>query len=148
MPRDSGSGSWPDDALSAKLHQMLPPELRPYFEGSGSLMIGGHTHSAGASEIAGQSGGDSMAVDDALAFEKTLARIRQRYALYFYLPEGVKPGEQHAIEVELSDAARRRYPGAQVRYRRSYMAPNASDDAGDNEPTLVSVPIIHLRASL
>lgn len=86
-----------------------------------------------------------MAVDDASAFEKTLARIRQRYALYFYLPEGVKPSEQHAIEVELSDAARRRYPGAQVRYRRSYMAPNGSDDSGDNEPTLVSVPAGDLR---
>jgi len=147
-PRDDGFGSWPDDALSARLHEMVPPELRPYFDGSRSLTISGRTRSAGTSEIAGQSGGDSMAVDDASAFEKTLARIRQRYALYFYLPEGVKPGEQHALAVELSDAARRRYPGAQVRYRRSYMAPNGSDDSGDNEPTLVSLPRSRLLASV
>lgn len=147
VPRDGGSGSWPDDALSARLHEMIPPELRPYFDGSAPLMIGGHTRSAGTSEIAGQSGGDSMAVDDASAFENTLARIRQRYALYFYLPEGVKPGEERAIEVQLSDAARRRYPGAQVRYRRSYVAPNGSDDSGDNEPMRVSLPRTDLRAS-
>jgi VWFA-related protein len=149
IPRDAGSsGSWADDALSARLHQMLPPELRPYFDGSAPMMMGAHTRSAGTSEIAGQAGGDSMAVDDASAFEKTLARIRQRYALYFYLPEGVKPGEQHAIQVELSDAARQRYPGGQVRYRRSYVAPNGSDDSGDNEPTLVSLPVSHLRSNV
>jgi hypothetical protein len=38
-----------------------------------------------------QSGGDSMAVDDTSAFENTLRRIRERYALYFYLPEGTQP---------------------------------------------------------
>lgn len=139
-PGDNESSSWPDDALSARLHKMVPPELRPYFDGSGSLTIGGRTRSAGTSEIAGESGGDSMPVNDAKAFEDTLARIRQRYALYFYLPESVKPGAVHAIEVELSEAAHRRYPGAQVRYRRSYVAPNGADESGETEPTLVSVP--------
>jgi VWFA-related protein len=145
MPRDDGSGSWPDDALSARLHEMLRPELRPYFDGSAPMMMGGRTRSAGTSGIADKSGGDSIAVDHASAFQDTLDRLRQRYGLYFYLPEGVKPGEERAIEVELSDAARRRYPGAQVRYRRSYLAPNASDDSGDNEPTLVSLPRTDLR---
>ena len=55
-----------------------------------------------------------------------MARVRERYALYFYLPEGVLPGEERAIEVELSDAARRRNPGAEVHYRRIYLAPNGS----------------------
>ena len=70
-----------------------------------------------------------MSVDEASAFEDTLARIRERYALYFYLPEGVKPGEERAVEVELSAAARQRFPGAEVRYRRSYLAPNGSGDS-------------------
>ena len=52
-----------------------------------------------------------MAVDQASAFEQTLARIRERYALYFYLPDGMQPGEEHSVEVLLTDAARRRYPG-------------------------------------
>jgi VWFA-related protein len=104
-------------------------------------LIGPRTRSAGTSAIARQSGGDSMAVEDASAFENTLARIRERYALYFYLPEGVKPGDKRAIEVELSDAARRRYPGAEVRYRRSYLAPNGSSDSEDTQPTWVSLPV-------
>ena len=69
-----------------------------------------------------------MAVDQASAFEQTLARIRERYALYFYLPEGMQPGEERSVEVLLTDAARRRYPGAEVRYRRSYLAPNGAND--------------------
>ncbi len=51
-----------------------------------------------------------MAVDQASAFEQTLERIRERYALYFYLPEGMQPGEEHSVEVLLTDAARRRLP--------------------------------------
>ena len=35
-----------------------------------------------------------MAVDQASAFEQTLARIRERYALYFYLPDGMQPGDR------------------------------------------------------
>jgi VWFA-related protein len=94
----------------------------------GSYPRGPRTQSAGTSQIANQSGGDSMAVDQASAFEQTLARIRERYALYFYLPEGMQAGEERSVEVSLTDAARRRYPGAQVRYRRSYLAPNGANE--------------------
>jgi VWFA-related protein len=94
----------------------------------GSYSRGPRTQSAGTSQIANQSGGDSMAVDQASAFEQTLARIRERYALYFYLPEGMQAGEERSVEVSLTDAARRRYPGAQVRYRRSYLAPNGANE--------------------
>jgi VWFA-related protein len=95
--------------------------------GFGSYPRGPRTQSAGTSQIANQSGGDSMAVDQASAFQQTLARIRERYALYFYLPEGMQGGEERPVEVVLTDAARRRYPGAEVRYRRSYLAPGAND---------------------
>jgi hypothetical protein len=99
-----------------------------------------HTQSAGTSQIANQSGGDSMAVDQAAAFEQTLERIRERYALYFYLPEGMQPGEEHSVEVSLTDAARRRYHGAEVRYRRSYLAPNAANDTEHPRP----IRLMHL----
>ena len=150
----TGSASQPDNGpLARQWRDMIPRELRPYFDGSAPIMIGPqHTHSAGTSEIARQSGGDSMPVEGASALENTLARIRERYALYFYLPEGVKPGDERAIEVELSEAARRRYPGAEVRYRRSYLAPNgpdkssgdspdkSSNDSDDAAPILISLP--------
>jgi VWFA-related protein len=145
MPRDGGTDSWPEvDELWQELRDrgLLPRGLGPFGGAGGSApwTIGSRTRSAGTSEIARQSGGDSMAVEDASAFADTLARIRERYALYFYLPEGVKPGEERAIEVELSDAARQHYPGAEVRYRRSYLAPNGSNDSEDPGPIRVSLP--------
>jgi VWFA-related protein len=107
----------------------------PFGGGAAPGIFGPRTRSAGTSAIARRSGGDSVAVEEASAFEKTLSRIRERYALYFYLPEGVKPGDERAIEVDLSDAARQRHPGAEVRYRRSYLAPNGSHDSQDSEDT-------------
>ena len=65
-----------------------------------------------------------MPVDDASALETTLERIRQRYALHFNVPPDVKAGEQRNIEVALADNIRRRYPDADVRYRRVYFAPS------------------------
>uniref|UniRef100_Q029H1 von Willebrand factor, type A n=1 Tax=Solibacter usitatus (strain Ellin6076) TaxID=234267 RepID=Q029H1_SOLUE len=103
--------------------------------GLGSYPRGPRTQSAGTSQIANQSGGDSMAVDQASAFQRTLARIRERYALYFYLPAGMQAGEERSVEVLLTDAARRRYPRAEVRYRRSYLAPNGSNDREKARPT-------------
>jgi hypothetical protein len=99
----------------------------------GPVRIGGRTQSAGTAEIAQRSGGDSMRVNEASAFETTLARIRQRYALHFYLPDGAQPGEERSVEVELAGAARRRYPDAQVRYRRVYLTPGSL-----GEPTVAS----------
>ncbi|HYO81937.1 MAG TPA: VWA domain-containing protein [Bryobacteraceae bacterium] len=91
--------------------------------GPGSRFPGGgismpRTQSAGTARIARESGGDSMRVDEAQALDTTLLRLRQRYALHFSLPEGVKPGDERDIEVELTAAAQRRHPGAEVRFRR------------------------------
>ena len=128
-----GTRSLPSDERLRELFGDILPR------GFGSLPgVGPRTRSAGTSTIAQQSGGDSMDVEDASAFEKTLARIRERYALYFYLPEGAKLGDERAIEVELSDAARQRYPGAEVRYR----SPNGSKDSEETGPTWVSLPRI------
>jgi VWFA-related protein len=118
----TGTGNWhqvyDDDRPRDFFGYRIPP-------GYGSLpRRGPRTQSAGTSQIADQSGGDSMSVDQGSAFEHTLARIRERYALYFYLPDGVAPAGANSVDVELSDAARRRYPRAEVRYRRSYLAPN------------------------
>jgi VWFA-related protein len=102
---------------------------------TGPVMTRSRTKSAGTSEIARASGGDSMPVNDASALETTLSRIRQRYALYFYLPDGVKPGQERNIEVALTDAARQRYSGSEVRYRRVYVAPGGSHEP---EPTVIT----------
>ena len=107
---------------------------------SPGMSRGPRTQSAGTAEIARESGGDSMSVDDAYALQDTLTRIRQRYALYFSLPPGVRSGDERAIEVSLSDAAIRRYSDADVRYRRVYIASADSNAAPGSapEPTIIT----------
>jgi len=96
---------------------------------------GGDRHqSAGTAEIARDSGGDSMSVNDSSALEDTLERLRQRYTLYFSLPDGVQPGQERNIEVDLAPEARRRFSDAEVRYRRAYMSPS-NRDAGPSKIT-------------
>jgi VWFA-related protein len=94
----------------------------------GGGMGGAHTQSAGTAEIAHESGGDSMSVNDASALEETLARLRQRYTLYFNLPDGVKPGDERNIEVALTPSAGRRHTDAEVRYRRVSQGPGSGTD--------------------
>jgi VWFA-related protein len=101
-------------------------------------------HSAGTSEIARDSGGDSMSVNDASALEETLERLRQRYTLYFSLPEGLRPGDEDDVRVELAPQARARFSDAEVHYRRTHMAPSDNDarttDADDDRPHLSRRP--------
>lgn len=118
---DAMHTSWPGGSLGGPLGGIILGRRGGYGR-RGPVMMS-RTQSAGTAEIAQRSGGDSLPVDHASALETTLTRIRQRYALHFYLPEGVRPGEERGIEVELADTARRRFPGAEVRYRRVYMTP-------------------------
>lgn len=108
------------------------------YPGGGGM--GNPMQSAGTAEIARESGGDSMDVSNASALEDTLERLRERYALHFYLPEGVKPGQERQIEVALSPYAQKRYPYAEVRYRRTYMAPEGTGSvpSSDSEPVQVT----------
>ena len=84
---------------------------------------GSRTHSAGTAEIARDSGGDSMPVDDGYALESTLSRLRHRYALHFLIPADARSAQQRNIEVALAEDARRRYPDADIRFRHTYVTP-------------------------
>lgn len=94
-------------------------------------MGGGYdpSHSAGTAEIAADTGGDTMRVDDAGSLQDTLSRLRQRYALYFYLPEGSKEAEDRNIQVDLAQNARIRYAQAEIRYRHTSMNSNGVQNA-------------------
>lgn len=98
----------------------------------------GGTQSAGIREVASRTGGDTIQIDDASAFETTLARIRQRYALYFTVPDGARAGQERTISVELAGTARRRYANADVRYRRTYVVPEGA--ASDGSVTVSQTP--------
>lgn len=109
--------------------------------GGGPVILGsGRLKSAGTRTIAEESGGDAMSVDQASALEDTLRRLRQRYALHFYLPDGVKEGEQRDLRIDLTTAAQRRYPDAQVRYRGNYVAQqsNNSTPSEEQQPATVT----------
>jgi VWFA-related protein len=124
-PWPGGGGRYPGGGgpLGGPLGGIILGRRGPYGGRGPSGPIGPRTQSAGTAQIARDSGGDSMPVDDASSLETTFARIRERYALHFHLPASVKAGEEQNIEVRLADAARSRYPDAQVRYRRVYLAP-------------------------
>jgi hypothetical protein len=107
-PWPGGGGNWPGGG-----------------GGNGPVIVTRNTESARTDEVARASGGDVINVDRAAAFETTLARLRQRYALYFNLPPDAREGQQRWVEVELAPGAARRYPNADVRYRRTYV-PTAS----------------------
>jgi VWFA-related protein len=143
LPGGSSGGTWPGTGpLGGPLGGIILGRRGPGGrQGPGTR--GPHTQSAGTAEIARRSGGDNMPVDDASALETTLARIRQRYALHFSLPQGAKPGQERAIEVELAAAVRQRYPDAEVRYRRAYLVPTSMADASSmagTEPTVITRP--------
>lgn len=115
------------------------------FPGGGPVVLGRRgpggygmdpSHSAGTAEIARDSGGDVMRVDDASALEDTLMRLRQRYALYFYMPEGVTSSDRQTLQVDLSQETRLRYPDAEIHYRRVYMTgSSAGERSGPAEVT-------------
>jgi Mg-chelatase subunit ChlD len=126
-------GGYPGGGLGGPLGGINLGRRGPLGGGGGPVIGRAHTQSAGTAEIARQSGGDSMRVDDASALRDTLERIRQRYALHFHLPPGATPGQERSIEVQLSADARRRYPDAEVRFRQKYLAPE-----GGSGPVQVS----------
>ena len=109
---------------------------QPY-PGGGQQGGGGrsHTQSAGTAEIARASGGDDYSIDEGSALETTLNRLRQRYALHFN-GDSAKSGQHLAIDVQLSGAAARRYPDAELRFRRVYLGSGAPS----NDPISVSKP--------
>jgi len=102
-----------------------------YPQGGNGPYGGGNarTKSAGTPEIARASGGDDFSVDDAGALETTLNRLRQRYALHFNSPDAPR-----SIDVQLTEAAARRYPNAELRFRRV----SSGNEPSPREPLSVS----------
>ncbi len=105
--------------------------------GGGSRLPGGVTmggadpsHSAGTADIAKDSGGDVMEVDGASAFQDTLERLRQRYALYFYWPPGAAKPQERLVTLALSRSAGTEHGQAEVRYRRAYLGVASGRSSG------------------
>ncbi|MBY0506415.1 MAG: VWA domain-containing protein [Bryobacteraceae bacterium] len=75
--------------------------------------------------VAQRTGGEAFRAERAgEAFAPLIARLRTRYSLAFAMPPDAKPGVFRRLRVELSPAAKRRYPKAQIRTRAGYQAGN------------------------
>ena len=71
--------------------------------------------------IAASAGGELIeSTSPGEAFGAMIDRIRKRYRLDYRTPPG-RAGEIRAIEVTLSAAAKRKFPGAEVRARKGYV---------------------------
>jgi VWFA-related protein len=136
-------GGWPPSGggMGGPLGGIILGRRGPYGGSrypSGPVMYP-RTRSAGTAEMSRRSGGESLRVDDAGALETTLTRLRQRYAMHFSLPEGVKPGQERDIEVQLTAAALKRYPDAQVRFSRVNLGQSdAAPISSSEDPVVIS----------
>ena len=77
----------------------------------------------GIRDFAAETGGDTLDTRDAAeGVREMLNRLRMRYSLYYALPS-CQPGERRPIRVELTAEAAAGHPGAIVRARTGYFAP-------------------------
>ena len=85
-------------------------------------------------------GGHTMRVGDASALQDTLSCLRQRYALYLYLPQGVKSAGY--VRVDLAQQALIMYATADIRYRHAPISGNGQPlSAGPTRVTRAPAPI-------
>jgi len=75
----------------------------------------------GMEGVADKTGGDTLKAGNAGEdFREMMRRIRQRYSLYYAMPQG-RPGEPRMVRVELSSEALSRYPNGRVRAPKGYV---------------------------
>src|SRR5581483_11568901 len=57
----------------------------------------------------------------------------------FAVPAGVRAGDEREIALDLAESPLRRYPGAEVHYRRNYYAPTGAGNApASSTPAVIS----------
>lgn len=98
------------------------PEIMPIGVGGGPEPDGPLYRISNPFHIAAATGGDTVSFLDPKDPQDLLSRLRQRYILWFRQPEGLEPGQQRSISVELSPDARQLYPDAVVQARSGYVA--------------------------
>jgi len=73
--------------------------------------------------IADETGGEVInGADPGAAFQEIVARMRERYTLYYAMP-AAKAGQRRSVTVALSTDALARFPGARTSARKNYIVP-------------------------
>jgi VWFA-related protein len=84
---------------------------------------------AGVRGIAAKTGGDFIpSGDPAAGFQESMRRIRNRYTIYYAMPEA-KPKTQRTVRVELTSQAAKQHSKAKVRARTGYFTPDEGPSA-------------------
>jgi VWFA-related protein len=84
---------------------------------------------AGVRGIAAKTGGDFIpSGDPAAGFQESMRRIRNRYTLYYAMPEA-KPKTRRTVRVELTSQAAKQHSKAKVRARTGYFTPDEANSA-------------------
>ncbi len=104
--------------VALHLIQIRPKRLPPLVFGTLPPRVSNPRH------IAEATGGEAIVSKiDSLqqAIPGLFDRIQSSYSMYYRAPQA-KPGEQRRITVDLSDAAKQKYPGATIVARQGYIA--------------------------
>lgn len=121
----------PDEAVlralfeaNATLNPIVTPEAKPPAAPKAGQYTNPDFTPHDVFKLARETGGEVLKAQDAgRSFQEMLERLRTRYSLHYRPPAGAA-GSARAIKVELSAAARSRYPKAEVRARTGYMSGN------------------------
>ena len=106
---------WQSDILLCGLIVPTAPMFRSSFPTLGSC-----ESMNGAAE---KTGGETVNADDpGHTFRDMIRRMRKRYSLFYDMP-AAKKGSERKVVVELSEAAKTRYPNGVVLARKGYLIP-------------------------
>jgi VWFA-related protein len=106
---------WQSDILLCGLIVPTAPMFRSSFPTLGSC-----ESMNGAAE---KTGGETVNADDpGHTFREMIRRMRKRYSLFYDMP-AAKKGSERKVVVELSEAAKTRYPNGVVLARKGYLIP-------------------------
>jgi VWFA-related protein len=109
-------GLWGTD-IALNIIRIPEPENRPAAISFGRSAF----HRIDNVEHIAQATGGAVFTDPEKTFPNVLAEIQSSYSLWYRAPEA-KPGELRHITVELSDAAKKKYPDTGIRAREGYVA--------------------------
>lgn len=116
-------------SADAVLNAIVTPQAHPPDKPKRGVVLNPDFTPANVFHLAQESGGEVVRASKAgAAFEEMMERIRTRYSLHYRAP-GAEPGSFRTIKADLSPAARRRYPKAEVRARAGYYVPKIADSA-------------------
>jgi Ca-activated chloride channel family protein len=106
-------------ASDTVLNAIVPPGAKPPAPPAPGVAVNpDYTHSD-VFHLAQEAGGEVLRADKPERLREMLEHIRVRYALGYRAPEA-SPGSWRAIQVELAEPARRRFPKAELHARRGY----------------------------